>query len=119
MFVERSFGSNAQWLLSAGYSMSYSHNLTNRNWPLQNLQNISQSTLNTWRAQYVASNGATNPANVQVQNPWQPATGPLLPFNGPLAGRTIPQFITQLPYPLLYGPGAGVDESNGFAGYNR
>jgi hypothetical protein len=118
VFLERSFGSNSQWLLSAGYSMSYSHNLMNRNWPLQNLQNIPQSALNTWRAQYIASNGATNPANVQVQNPWQPATGPLLPFNGTLAGRTIPQFITQLPYPLLYGSGAGVDESNGFAGYN-
>ena len=74
--------------------------------------------MNSWLSQYVASNGATNPANVQVQNPWQPATGPLLPFTGTLAGRTIPQFVALLPYPLLYGSGAGVDETNGFAGYN-
>jgi hypothetical protein len=118
VFLERSFGESSQWLLSVGYSMSYSNNLENRNWPLQSLQNIPQATLDAWKAQYIASNGATNPANVQVQNPWQPAAGALLPFTGTLAGRTIPDFITQLPYPLLYGSGAGVDESNGFAGYN-
>jgi hypothetical protein len=118
IYVEKSLGSNGQWLVAVGYSMSYSNNLENRNWPLQNMQNIPQATLNDWRSQYIASNGATNPANVQVQNPWQPATGALLPFTGTLAGRTIPQFITALPYPLLYGSGAGVDESNGFAGYN-
>ena len=118
IFVEKSFGSHGQWLAAVGYSMSYSNNLANRNWPLQSMQNIPAATLSSWMAQYVASNGATNPANVQVQNPWQPATGALLPFTGTLAGRTIPQYITMLPYPLLYGSGAGVDESNGFAGYN-
>jgi hypothetical protein len=118
VFLEKSFGSHGQWLASVGYSMSYSNNLPNRNWPLQSMQNLPQSTLNSWLNQYVASNGATNPANVQVQNPWQPATGPLVPFTGTLAGRTIPQYISMLPYPLLYGSGAGVDESNGFAGYN-
>jgi len=118
VFLERSFGASGQWLLSVGYSMSYSNNLENRNWPFQSMQNIPQSTLSSWLSQYVTSNGATNPANVQVQNPWQPATGTLLPFTGTLAARTIPQFITLLPYPLLYGSGAGVDESNGFAGYN-
>ncbi|HWC95942.1 MAG TPA: carboxypeptidase regulatory-like domain-containing protein [Candidatus Sulfopaludibacter sp.] len=118
IFLEKSFGSRGQWLASAGYNFSYSNNLANRNWPLQSIQNVPSSTLSSWLTSYVASNGATNPANVQVQNPWQPATGALLPFTGTMAGRTIPQFITQLPYPLLYGTGAGVDESNGFAGYN-
>ncbi len=118
IFVEKSFGSRGQWLASVGYNFSYSNNLANRNWPLQSMQNIPASTLSSWMSQYIATNGATNPANVQVQNPWQPATGPLLPFTGTMAGRTIPQYITLLPYPLLYGSGAGVDESNGFAGYN-
>src|SRR5260370_34093682 len=79
---------------------------------------MQSSTLSSWLTQHVARNGSTNPANVQVQNPRQPATGALLPFPGTMAGRTIPQYITMLPYPLLYGSGAGVDESNGFAGYN-
>ena len=117
-FIEKSFGARGQWLLSAGYSGSYSDHLTNRNYPFQNLQNIPQATLSSWLGQYIASNGQTNPANVQVQNPWQPATGALLPFTGTLAGRTIPQFVALLPYPLLYGSGAGVDESNGYASYN-
>jgi hypothetical protein len=118
IFLEKSFGARGQWLASVGYNFSYSDNLANRNWPLQSRQNIPASTLSGWLSQYVASNGATDPSNVQVQNPWQPATGPLLPFTGTLAGRTIPQFVALLPYPLLYGSGAGVDESNGYAGYN-
>jgi trimeric autotransporter adhesin len=119
VFIEKSLGKGGhEWLLSAGYSGSFSNHLSNRNYPFENMQNIPASTLSTWLTQYIASNGQTNPANVQVQNPWQPATGPLLPFTGTLAGRTIPQFVTMLPYPLLYGSGAGVDESNGYASYN-
>ncbi|HEX3878864.1 MAG TPA: TonB-dependent receptor [Bryobacteraceae bacterium] len=118
LFVEKSFGKNGEWLMSVGYSFSYSNNLQNRNWPFQNMQNIPQATLNGWLNQYIASNGATNPANVQVPNPWQPSGGPLRPFQGTMAGATIPQYISLLPYPLLYGSGAGVDESNGYAGYN-
>ena len=117
-FVEKSFGKGREWLVSVGYSASFSDHLSNRNYPFQNLQNIPSSTLSSWLTQYIASNGQTNPANVQVQNPFQPVTGSLLPFTGTLAGRTIPQFVTLLPYPLLYGSGAGVDESNGYASYN-
>jgi hypothetical protein len=117
-FVEKSFGASGQWLVAAGYSGSFSNNLANRNYPFQNMQSIPSSTLSTWLNQYIASNGSTNPANIQVPNPWQPATGPLLPFTGTLASRTVPQFVTMLPYPLLYGSGAGVNESNGFASYN-
>ena len=117
-FVEKAFGPNQQWLLSVGYSGSFSNNLMNRNYAFQNMQNIPATTLSSWLSQYVAGNGATNPANIQVPNPWQPTSGPLLPFTGTLAGSTIPQFVTLLPYPLLYGSGAGVNESNGFASFN-
>lgn len=118
IFIEKSFGSHGQWLASFGYSFSYSNNLQNRNWPLQSLQNVPASLRSAWLTQYLASNGATNPSNVQVPNPWQAASGPLLPFTGTLAAATVPAFVPQLPYPLLYGSGAGVDESNGFGGYN-
>src|SRR6202022_4549813 len=33
-------------------------------------------------------------------------------------GRTLPQIIPLPPFPLLYGSGAGVDESNGYASFN-
>jgi hypothetical protein len=118
VFLEKSFGSNGQWLLSAGWTTSHGDNLSNRNYPFQNVQSVPASTRATWLSQYIASNGQTNPANVQVQNPYQSATGPLIPFVGTLAGRTVPQFVTLLPYPLLYGSGAGVDESNGYSSFN-
>jgi Carboxypeptidase regulatory-like domain len=118
VFIQKSFGQSGQWLVAVGYSGSYSNNLLNRNYPFQNLQMVPAATRSAWLNQYIASNGALNPANAQVQSPYQPATGALIPFTGTLAGRTIPQFITSLPYPLLYGSGAGVNESNGYASYN-
>jgi len=117
-FVEKALGVTQQWLFSAGYSGAYSSNLLNRNYPFQNLQDVPQTTLSSWLSQYIASNGTINPSTVQIQNPWQPSSGPLLPFTGTLSGRTIPQFVALLPYPLLYGSGAGVNESNGFASFN-
>ncbi len=50
-----------------------------------------------WRAQYIASNGTLNPATQLVQNPIQPATGPLVPFAGVLGQRTIARQNTLLP----------------------
>jgi Carboxypeptidase regulatory-like domain len=126
VFLEKSFGPGGQWLLATGWSASYSDHLTTRNLAFQNLQFIPASTLSAWRSQYIASNGATNPANTLVPNPYQPSTGPLLPFQGPLSARTIAQFIPLLPYPLLTGgglngsfsTGSGLNGSNGFASYN-
>ncbi|HEV2275538.1 MAG TPA: TonB-dependent receptor [Acidobacteriaceae bacterium] len=115
-FMEKSFGGRDQWLFSTGWSGSFSNHLPTRNLPFEGLQNIPASTLALWKSQYIASNGATNPANVQTQNPYQPAAGPLLSFSGALAGATIPLFETMLPYPLLYG--GGLNGSNGFASYN-
>jgi hypothetical protein len=102
-FVEKKL-SNA-WFTSVGYSGSHGNNLMNRSRPVASLQQLPTSTLDTWRTQYIASNGVTNPANVQVANPWQPATGSLLPFTGSLGSRTIPQWWTLSPYPLMTAAG--------------
>jgi hypothetical protein len=118
VFLEQSFGPKGQWLFALGWSGSFSNHLTTRNLAFQDLQNVSASTLGAWKTQYINSNGATNPANVLIPNPYQPATGALLPFQGSLAGSTIQQFITLLPYPLLYSSGAGLNGSTGFASYN-
>ena len=116
VFLEQSFGPKGQWLFALGWSGSFSNHLTTRNLPFEDLQNVPASTLDAWRTQYIASNGATNPANVLIPNPYQPATGALLPFQGPLAGSTIQQFITLLPFPLIYN--GGLNGSTGFASYN-
>jgi hypothetical protein len=116
VFLEQSFGPKGQWLFALGWSGAFSNHLTTRNLPFEDLQMVPASTLAAWRTQYVNSNGATDPSKVLVANPYQPTSGPLLPFQGSLAGSTIQQFITLLPYPLLYG--GGLNGSTGYASYN-
>jgi hypothetical protein len=116
LFVERRFGD--AWLVSVGYAASVSRNLMNRSFPIQNLQSIPAATLADWRQQWINSNGTLNPASQQVQNPWQPATGDLLPFKGPLASRTISRENTLYPYPLLVGSAAAINLSRATADFH-
>jgi len=116
VFLEKSIGKT--WLVSAGYSASKTTNLSNRNQLFQSMQNVPAETLAEWRARYIASNGALNPANEQIANPLQPASGPLLRFNGVIGGATIPRYVSYLPYPYLFGDGARINDSRGFADYN-
>ncbi|MCU1225027.1 MAG: hypothetical protein JWQ42_3120 [Edaphobacter sp.] len=115
VFVEQAFGKGDQWIMSLGWSGSFSNNLTTRSQPFQNLQSVDPTVLGTWKSQYVASNGATNPANVLVSNPYQTGSS-LIPFQGALSARTIQQQIPYMPYPLLWG--ASLDGSRGYASYN-
>jgi hypothetical protein len=115
IFVEQAFGKDAQWIMSLGWSGSFSNNLTTRSQPFQNLQTIDPAVLGNWHSQYVASNGQTDPSTVQVQNPYQTGSS-LIPFQGGLSSRTIQQQIPYMPYPLLWG--ASLDGSRGYASYN-
>jgi trimeric autotransporter adhesin len=121
-FVEKAF--SGSWFASVGYSASHSTNLSNRGQPFQSLQSLSPSTLASWRDQYIASNGTLNPANQQVANPFQPTSGPLLPFVGALGGATIARYATLLPYPHLFAAEtvsvrtSSLSDSSGFATYH-
>lgn len=84
--LERRFRNN--WFVSVTYTGTRGSNLPNGPLTLTSNQFIPQSDLAVWRSFYIQNNGQ-NPANDQVQNPFQPATGPLLPFAGTLAGRTV------------------------------
>src|SRR5207253_7985220 len=103
------------WVASIGYSGSSGRNLMLNNRAFQNLQLVPQSVLNSWRDQYIASNGV-NPATQLVPNPFQPANGPLIPFSGALGQTTIQRQITYMPYPLLFG--GSLNYTNGFSDYN-
>ena len=116
IFVERMLGKT--WLVSAGYAASVSRNLMNRTFPIQNLQSVPTSTRAEWRQQYISSNGTLNPATEQVPNPWQPATGPLIPFAGPLGARTIARENTLYPYPFLVGSAAAINLSQATADFH-
>jgi hypothetical protein len=98
VFVERTFDS---WFLSVGYSASHSTNLMNRAYNVNSLQLIDANVLADWRAQYIASNGTTNPQTLQIPNPYQPASGSLLGFTGELGGKTLTQQYAYYKYPLL------------------
>lgn len=115
-FIERRFGES--WMASIGYTASKSRHLMNRSFPIQNAQSLPAATLADWRQQWINSNGSLNPATQQVQNPWQPATGDLLPFKGPLASRTISRENTLYPYPLLIGSAAAINRSDATGDYH-
>jgi hypothetical protein len=115
VFLERTLATN--WMASAGYTASRSRNLLNRSFPIQNLQSVPADVLNQWRAQYIASNGTLNPATQLVPNPYQPASGPLLPFAGVLGASTIARQNTYFPYPLLIGSGAAVNSTHASADF--
>ena len=57
-----------------------------------------------------------NPATQLVPNPYQPSSGPLLPFAGVLGAATIARQTTFFPYPLLV-PGI-VNSSDASADYH-
>lgn len=92
-----------QWFVSAGYSGSHGSRLLQARTPLQNNQMIPASVLASWRQTYIDTNAGTNPSSIQVQNPLQPASGPLLPFPGTLGQRTLAQQYIYYPYLALLG----------------
>ena len=81
--------STPSWCRSAT-AASVSRNLLNRSFPIQNAAEHRPGDARRLAGdQYIATNGTLNPATQQVPNPFQPATGPRLPFAGPLAAATL------------------------------
>ena len=119
--VETTFGAKSQWQFSAGEVGSRSNHLFTRNLAFQNFQTISASApgqLAAWRATRIANNGSPDPAQVQATNPYQPSSGPLLPYQNQLAGATLLAYIPYLQYPLLQGGGNGLNTSTGFGSFD-
>jgi hypothetical protein len=113
LFIERQISRN--WLVSIGYTATRGIDLLQARYPLQNNQSVPPSVLANCRAAYISSNG-NNPCTAQVQNPLQPATGPLIPFVGTLGQRTIPALDTYYPYLALLGD--VLEKDNGWSSYN-
>jgi TonB dependent receptor-like, beta-barrel len=95
---EQKLGDN--WVVSAGYLGSHGSRLQVTFINIQNPQFVDPALLTDWRNTYVATNGTTNPATQQIPNPFQPATGDLIPFGaGNIRNRMIPRLEANLPYP--------------------
>ncbi len=120
--LETTFGAKSQWSFSAGEVGTRQNHLFTRNLQFQNLQTISATapgTLAAWRATRIANtNGSPDPAQVQATNPFQPASGPLQPYQNQLAGATLLAYIPYLQYPLLQGGGNGENGTHGFGSFD-
>lgn len=97
VFVEHQMGS---WLVSAGYVGSKGSRLPWRLYPLNGEFQIPQSTLQTWRSQWISSNGQTDPSQEQVPNPMPALVGYA---SGPMGGTTISAMQSQEAYLGLLG----------------
>lgn len=114
LFLEQKLGAN--WIVSAGYIGSHGSNLQITFVPINSAQLVDQQLLASWRDTYIQSNGATNPSTQQIPNPFQPATGPLIPYgNGNIRNRTISRLDAAFPFPL---EGDNIHLSSGTSDYN-
>lgn len=113
LFVERKIGKD--WLAQVGYSGARGYHLQLGRWNVNSDQDLPDTLLTQWRDGYIASNG-TNPANQLVTNPFQPASGQRVPFNGVFGNPTVPRRNTVLPYTLH--PNNLLGSPQGFYTYN-
>ena len=97
-FLEQKIGNNL--VVSAGYVGSKGSRLQVTFIPINSAQYVDQALLSDWRNTYVQSNGTTNLSTQQIQNPWQPATGPLIAFGaGNIRNRTLQRIEAAFPFP--------------------
>jgi hypothetical protein len=92
-FIERRF--KGSWLIGAGYVGSHGSDLAWRGFPLAGTFSIPDSTLQTWRAGWLASNGLNDPANAQFPNPMPALVGKA---SGPIGSATVSALNLQKPY---------------------
>jgi trimeric autotransporter adhesin len=113
-FIEKKFGNN--WITSLGYLGSHGDRLQVTFLPINSPQLVDPALLAEWRNGYIQSNGTVNPSTQQVQNPWQPATGALIPFGtGSIRNRTIQRIEAAYPFPHH---GNSIHNTAGTSDYN-
>ena len=104
------------WQVSTGYSGTKGDNLPFARFPLNSLQYIPSATLQSWRQNYISRNGGGHLGTDQVPNPFQPSSGPLIPFNGSQGRATMALQDTLMPY-ALFGSDFAMQRSFGFSRY--
>lgn len=86
---------SATWLANLGYVGSMGSTLPWRGLPINGPFAVDPGQLQTWRNSWVASNGATDPAQVQVPNPMPALIGKAPGASG---GKTITALQAAEPY---------------------
>lgn len=112
-FLEKQLGNG--FLVSAGYAGTRSYRLQLARLSVNSYQFLPDSLLSQWRQRYIASNG-NDPGTAQVANPFQPASGNLIPFAGAFGRRTVALRDTLNAYPLF--PNNPIGAPLGYASYH-
>jgi hypothetical protein len=110
-FVERTLGHAGK--VSVGYVGSRGSDLAWRNFQLNGTWAIPNSTLQSYRAAWIASNGAADPAQTPIANPLPALIGMA---QGTIGNATIPAIDAQMPYLALLGQ--TIMGSAGITNYN-
>ncbi|MDW8129030.1 MAG: TonB-dependent receptor [Bryobacterales bacterium] len=90
-----------KYQVSATYNGLRGYRLPYSRLPFNYRQFMPDSVIAMFRQEWIARNGTSDPRNDQVVNPYQPATGPLEPFQAPWNARTVSREWIYMPFPLL------------------
>ncbi len=112
--IDRGLGKG--WTASIGYNGAFARRTHLGYTAINSDQFLPDSLLASWRADHIARNATGNAGTDQVRNPFQPASGPLIPFLGNLGAATMPRNQTLWPYAYYFG--MTVHNNNGFSDYN-
>jgi hypothetical protein len=113
-FIDRRIGRN--YMIEVGYVGSHGTHLPFARVPINSSQFFAPATLAAWQQAYIASGGKTNLGTSQVPNPYQPATGALIPFKGDLGTSTISLAESLFPYPVFQS--TNLERTIGVSRYN-
>jgi hypothetical protein len=115
LHIQQAFG--AGWSFELGYNVEVGKRLPlGSSWSPNSDQLLSDSLLQTWRANYISRNGTGNTGSDQVPNPFQPNPAALIPFAGNLGKATMPLDQTLWAYPYL--GNQIIQQNRGFSTYH-
>ena len=90
-----------RYQISATYNGLRGYRLPYARLPFNARQFYPDAAIQMFRQEWIANNGASDPRNIQVPNPYQPSSGDLNAFQAPWNARTVNRELTYNLFPLL------------------
>jgi hypothetical protein len=91
----------SKYQVSATYNGLRGYRLPYSRLPLNARQFYPDAAIQMFRQEWIANNGTSDPRNIQIPNPFQPAAGELNAFQSPWNGRTVNRELVYNVWPLL------------------
>ncbi|GIU77134.1 MAG: hypothetical protein KatS3mg005_0372 [Bryobacteraceae bacterium] len=90
-----------KYQVSATYNGLRGYRLPYARLPFNARQFYPDAAIQMFRQEWIANNGTSDPRNIQIPNPFQPASGDLNAFQAPWNGRTVNRELVYNLFPLL------------------